>query len=85
MVGGYPGYPHGKVWMVGGTRGTPRPGLDGGGYPGYPRPGLVGGRGYPQPGLDGVPPTPIRQSSIASTCYPAGGMPLTFTQKDFLV
>ena len=30
-------------------------------------------------------PTPIRQSSIASTWYPAGGMPLAFTQEDFLV
>ena len=41
----------------------------------------------PPPGLDGVPPhtPPIRQSSIASTCYAAGGMPLAFTQEDFLV
>ena len=30
-------------------------------------------------------PTPIRQNSIASTCYPAGGMPLAFMQEDFLV
>ena len=30
---------------------------------------------YP-PGLDGVPPPPRRQSSIASACYAAGGMPL---------
>ena len=38
------------------------------------------GRGYP------CPPPPIRrQSSIASTCYPVGGMPLAFTQEDFLV
>ena len=40
---------------------------------------------------DGVPPldkgwgTPPRQISIASTCYAAGGMPLAFTQEDFLV
>ena len=33
----------------------------------------------------GTPPPPIRQSSIASTCYAAGGMPLAFTQEDFLV
>ena len=33
--------------------------------------------------LDGVPPP--RQISIASTCYTAGGMPLAFTQEDFLV
>ena len=39
----------------------------------------------PPPGLDGVHPPPIRQSSIASTCYAAGGMPLAFTQEDFLV
>ena len=80
---------------------SPQPGLDGGeGYPGYPlarsgypppRPGIGyppprPGIGYPPPWLDGVPPPPqIRQSSIASTCYAAGGMPLAFTQEDFLV
>ena len=49
------------------------------------------GWGTPPP-WDGVPPTlgwgtpsPTRQSSIASTCYAAGGMPLAFTQEDFLV
>ena len=31
----------------------------------------------------GLPP--IRQSSIGSTCYAAGSMPLAFTQEDFLV
>ena len=36
--------------------------------------------GYPISGLGGVPPP-----SIASTCYAAGGMPLAFTQGDFLV
>ena len=43
---------------------------------------------YPTPsGLDEVPPPPkVRsQSSTASTCYTAGGMPLAFTQDDFLV
>ena len=60
----------------------------------YPIPGLDGG-GYPRvPGLDRVPPTqdwmgypppPIRQSRIERTCYAAGGMPLAFTQEDFLV
>ena len=30
----------------------------------------------------GIPP---KQISIASTCYTAGGMPLAFTQEDFLV
>ena len=49
------------------------PGLDGGGYP---RSGLWGG-------TLGTPP--FRQNSIVSTCYPAGGMPLAFTQEDFLV
>ena len=33
------------------------------------------------PGM-GYPP---RQISIGSTCYTAGGMPLAFTQEDFLV
>ena len=37
----------------------------------------------------GYPPSPnqvwIRQSSIASTCYMAGSVPLAFTQEDFLV
>ena len=32
----------------------------------------------------GYPP-PITQSSIASTCYAVGGVPLAFTQEDFLV
>ena len=32
----------------------------------------------------GYPP-PISQSSIASTCFAADGMPLAFTQEDFLV
>ena len=91
--GRYPG----QVWM----EGVHQPGLDGGGYLGYPpQPGLDGGgyssqvwmvggiQGTPWPGLDGGQlgyPPPIRQSSIASTCYPAGGMPLAFTQEDFLV
>ena len=85
-MGGYP-IP-GLVWGV-----APRPGLDGrGGTPparsgwwmGTPPAGSGWWGGTP-PGLDGVPPpTPIRQSSIASTCYLAGGMPLAFTQEDFL-
>ena len=98
-AGGVPRVPPSQVWMVGGTQGTPWPGLDGGGVPRVPLwPGLDGG-GYslarsgwwgvpevpPLPGLDGVLSTPIRQSSIASTCYLAGGMPLAFTQEDFLV
>ena len=90
MVGGYPGYPPqpgldgvpppNQVWMVGGTWGTPSPGLDGGGgVPGVPPP-TRSGWGTPPP--DQVW---IRQNSIASTCYAAGGVPLAFTQEDFLV
>ena len=51
--------------------------------------------GYPPLGLDGVPPPiqvwmgygyPVRrQSSLASTCYTKGSMPLAFMQEDFLV
>ena len=52
--------------------GTPQP------WMGYPRgPGM----GYP-PNLGwDTPPPP----GIGSTCYVAGGMPLAFTQEDFLV
>ena len=57
------------------------------GYPPPSRPGW----GTPNPGM-GYPPNlgwgttpPPRQSSIASTCYAAGGMRLAFTQEDFLV
>ena len=75
------GVPHSQVWIGG----TPIPGL-------VPHPRSR--RGYPHPrsgwgrlshsGLDWVPPI-SRQSSIESTCYVAGGMPLAFTQEDFLV
>ena len=50
----------------------PCPDLEGG-TPPPPSPGQVQGRGYPN------------QNSIACTCYAAGGMPLAFTQEDFLV
>ena len=79
--GGYP-YPDLR-W------GTPPPHLDLGwgtrptqtwdGVPPLPRPGT----GYP-PTWDGAPPL-ITHSSIATTCYVAGGVPLAFTQEDFLV
>ena len=36
-------------------------------------------------GTPSLPPPPIAQSSIASTCYAVGGVPLAFTQEDFLV
>ena len=64
---------------------------------GYPTPSHLGlGRGHPHP----LPPdlergyptvqhwmgTPLSgDSSIASTCHAAGGMPLAFTQEDFFV
>ena len=74
MVGGCTrGTPPSQVWMVGG-------------YPSQVW--MVGGtKGtHAPPGLDGVPPpSPIRQISIASTCYAADGMSLAFTQEDFLV
>ena len=91
--GGVPGVPPSQVYMVGGTWGTPWPGLDGEGYPGSPQPSLDGG-GLPKvpptitgwgtspPWLNGVSPLP---TSIASTCYAVGIMPLAFTQEDFLV
>ena len=58
---------------------------------GYSISGL--GRGRRVPHLRGVShvwgvphlPTPITQSSIASTCYMADGVPLAFMQEDFLV
>ena len=84
IVGGYPGqvwmvegYPSSQVWMVGGY---PIPGLDGGGYPGTPPPSRPGWGTPPPSRLAGVPPT-----SIASTCYMVGRMPLAFTQEDLLV
>ena len=84
IPGGW-GYP-GQVWIVGGTQGTPLGQVwMVGGY-------LIPGVGVPWPGLDGgggtwgnPPYPPTRQSSIASTCYAGGGMPLAFTQEDFLV
>ena len=84
-----------KVWMEGGY---PIPGLDGG-YP-IPGLDRVGGaQGTPSsPGWgtshqqDGVPPCPgqdgggyLNWNSMACTCYAAGGMPLAFTQEEFLV
>ena len=68
------GYPS-QVWMGGGTPillmgGTPSKIRMGGTLP------ILDWMGYP----------PIRrQISIASTCYTAGGVPLAFTQEDFLV
>ena len=52
--------------------------LAGGGVP-HPRSGVGGYPGQVFTGWGTPPP------SIASTCYAAGGMPLAFTQEDFLV
>ena len=73
-----------QVW-VGGV-----PHLRSGGYPmsrGYPMSGaypIYGGVPHVRGGTPSPGP-PIAQSSIASTCYAAGGLPLAFTQEDFLV
>ena len=90
-LGGYPiqpwtegGYPI-QPWAGGST-----PTLDGG----VPHP--MSGEGVPQPWTGGVPhvggvPHPMSggypPTEIASTCYgyAAGGVPLAFTQEDFLV
>ena len=80
---GVPRIPPGQVWM-----GTPH--HDWMGHPHH----HDWMRNPPPPWLDGIPLTmtgwdtlfpPIRQSSMASTCYAAGSMPLAFTQEDFLV
>ena len=92
---GWWGVPPSQVWM---GRGTPFPGLDGdtpfpvsgqevppaGGTPGRVHPP---GRGYLPPLPGGTPPTRgyPHQTSTACTCYAVGGMPLAFTQEDFLV
>ena len=71
------GYPHGLDWM-----GVLPLGLDGV----LPPSGLDGGISSPPPVSPGWGyPPPSRQSSRASTCYAVGGMPLAFTQDDFLV
>ena len=71
QVGGYP------IQLMGGT--LPRSRWEG--YPiqltGVPHP--ANGEVLPQAG--GTP----HQGSMACTCYAAGGMPLAFTQEDFLV
>ena len=91
------GVPHSQSRWRGGTPsswpgGTPFPGLDGG----YPLPGGTPpgkgvppsaglpplGRGYPSPPTGGTSP---HQTSTVCTCYAAGGVPLAFTQEDFLV
>ena len=87
--GGTPGHPHlGQVPGQGGGNPHCRCGQRGiplsGQVPGVPPcPGLDGGTSLSRTGC--VPPPVGRQSSIASICYVTGGMPLAFTQEDFLV
>ena len=82
-MGGTPGLDGGQyprsVWW---GRGLPQVWMVGG----YPWVWMVGGylrsgSGVPQSWMEGVP---IRHNSIVSTCYPAGDMPIAFTQEDFL-
>ena len=77
------GYPPGQVWMLEGGYHQVPPHHDWMGYP-PPRPGLDG-RGD---GTPGTPPTMIGWGTpppSSSTCYASGGVPLAFTQEDFLV
>ena len=76
QVGGAPAW--GTPWQGMPTQGTPPQG----GHPPRvpPHPGLGGGPTQGTP-----PPPPSRSSSIACSCYAAVGMPLAFTQEDFLV
>ena len=79
MVGGT--LPPSQVWMVP-PLGTPQPGLDGGGVPRVPP---ITRWGTPLPTMTGwglFPPPP--HTRIASTCCAADGIPLAFTQEDFL-
>ena len=90
MVQGYPEVPPTRSGWWGGTWGTRQPGLDGEGVPRVPltRSGWWGIPGVPtRPGLDGVPllTRSALDSSIARTCYAAGGVPLAFMREDFLV
>ena len=91
--GGYPISGLGKGGTPSQVRvgGYPISGLGRGGTPfqvqvgrGYPIPGLGRGVPHPRSRWGGTHSTPPR---IASTCYgyTAGGMPLAFTQEDFLV
>ena len=85
----FPGLDGGGVPYPADLVGTPFPGLYRGGV-GYPIQ-LMGGTPSPQQGVPPSPaggtpsPAPPWQSSIGCTCYAAGGVPLAFTQEDFLV
>ena len=93
LGGGYPISGLGGGYPISDLVGVPQPRSGWWGVPGVPltRSGWWGYVGYPPTrsgwwgeGTWGTPPT-IRQSSIASTCYSEGGVPLVFTQEDFLV
>ena len=78
--------PHSE-WM--GVPPPPQSGLDGDNPPSWlngstPSPRQDWMRGIPHQNWMGVPPV-RRQSSRVNTCYAAGGMPLAFTQEEFLV
>ena len=83
--GGYPvSGPGGEGYPISGSsRGGTRSQVQVGGYP---ISGL-GGRGVPHLMRWGVPHLRSGGGTMASTCYGymAGGMPLAFTQEDFLV
>ena len=74
--GGYPLPTNGvyPIWLIGGV---PHLANGGGGTP-------SGWWGVPHEDWMGIPHI-RRQSSRAITCYAMGGMPLAFTQEDFLV
>ena len=87
------GVPHPRSRLMGVPWGTPIQIWDG--IPPHPRLDAVApppsrrGIGYPPSktrwGTTLPPPPTRRQSSIASTCYVAGGMYPAFTKEDFLV
>ena len=98
-IPGLDGGTQSKVWM-GGTfipgpdgrlphpadRGTPIQDYDQGGTPGLDGVPLPSRTRWGTPIQDCMGYLPVRrQTSIASTCYTAGCMPLVFTQEDFPV
>ena len=85
---GVPGVCPSKVWMVGGTPSKvwmeylPTTTMTGWGIS---SPTMTGwGTPHHHDWMSNPPTLPIRQNSIASTCYTVGGMPLAFMQEDFL-
>ena len=78
MGGEYPRVPPTQDWMG-------YPPLSRTGWATSPHPDLGWGTPPVQDWMYPLPPPVRRQISIESTCYVAGGMPLAFTQEDFLV